>query len=116
MIEVINLGSDEAIRKVKIGASLAEHVHSELVKLLCEYVDVFVWSYQDMPVLDINIVEYRLPLKPECPPVKQKLCRTRPDMALKIREEVKKKFDDGFLAIVEYPQWVANIIPVPKKD
>ncbi|RDX85176.1 hypothetical protein CR513_33672, partial [Mucuna pruriens] len=22
----------------------------------------------------------------------------------------------GFLAVAEYPQWVANIVPVPKKD
>lgn len=56
-----------------------------------------------MPGLDTNIVEHRLPLKPECHPVKQKLHITRPDMALKIKEEVKKLFDASFLAIVEYP-------------
>jgi hypothetical protein len=44
-----------------------------------------------------------LPLKLECSPVKQKLRRTKPDMALKIREEVMKQFDTGFLAISEYP-------------
>lgn len=36
-------------------------------------------------------------------------------MTLKISEEVKKQFDVGFLAF-EYPQWVSNIDPVPKKD
>ena len=36
-------------------------------------------------------------------------------MALKIREEVKKKFDVGFLAIVKYPYWFANIFSVPNK-
>lgn len=60
----MNMGSDEVRREVKIGVSLAEHVHSELIKLLCEYVDVFSWSYQDMPELDTNIFEHRLPLKP----------------------------------------------------
>lgn len=59
-IEVINLGSDEVRREVKIGASLSEHVHCELVKLPHEYVDVFTWSYQEMPGLDTNIVEHRL--------------------------------------------------------
>lgn len=57
-----------------------------------------------MSGLDTNIVKNHLLLKPECPPVKQKLHRTRPDMTLKIKEEVKKKFDVGFLTIVEYPQ------------
>lgn len=37
-------------------------------------------------------------------------------MALKIREEVRKQFDARFLAVDKYPQWVANIMPIPKKD
>ncbi|WJX67858.1 hypothetical protein P8452_52291 [Trifolium repens] len=115
-IEVINLGTDEDKKEIKIGASLKEDVKRNLASLLQEYVDVFAWSYQDMPGLDTDIVVHRLPLRPECPPVKQKLRRTRPDMALKIREEVKKQFDAGFLAVAKYPQWVANIVPVPKKD
>ena len=37
-------------------------------------------------------------------------------MLLKIKEEVKKQLDTGFLEVAKYPQWVANIVPVPKKD
>ncbi|KAK5844517.1 hypothetical protein PVK06_000657 [Gossypium arboreum] len=40
----------------------------------------------------------------------------RPEMLLKIKEEVKKQFDAGFLQTSKYPEWVANIVPVPKKD
>ena len=35
---------------------------------------------------------------------------------MKIKEEVKKQFDAGCLAVAWYPEWVANIVPVPKKD
>ncbi|CAJ2651927.1 unnamed protein product [Trifolium pratense] len=115
-VEVINLGNKEDKKEIKVGAFLKMNVKEKLVELLKEYVDVFAWSYQDMPGLDTDIVMHRLPLKPECAPVKQKMRRTRPDMALKIREEVKKQFDAGFLAVAKYPQWVANIVPVPKKD
>ncbi|KAI5436101.1 hypothetical protein KIW84_022517 [Lathyrus oleraceus] len=45
-----------------------------------------------------------------------KLRRTHPDMAVKIKEEVQKQIDAGFLVTSTYPQWVANIVPVPKKD
>ncbi|XP_058741904.1 uncharacterized protein LOC131614320 [Vicia villosa] len=69
-----------------------------------------------MPGLDSDIVVHRLPLKENSPPVKQKLRRTRPDMSKKIQEEVQKQFDVGFLAVTVYPPWVANIVPVPKKD
>ena len=37
-------------------------------------------------------------------------------MLLKIKEEVKKQLDAGFLEVAKYPQWVANIVPMPKKD
>ncbi|RDX68922.1 hypothetical protein CR513_52035, partial [Mucuna pruriens] len=36
-------------------------------------------------------------------------------VALKIKEELEKQWNIGFLAVVEYPQWVANIVPIPKK-
>ena len=69
-----------------------------------------------MPWLDIDIIMHRLPLKEGFSPVTQKLRRTRPDMSNKIQEEVLKQFDVGFLAVVDYPPWIANIMPVPKKD
>ncbi|XP_017984296.1 PREDICTED: uncharacterized protein LOC108663596 [Theobroma cacao] len=37
-------------------------------------------------------------------------------MLLKIKEEVKKQFDARFLEVAKYPEWVANIVSVPKKD
>ena len=61
-----------------------------LIELLREYADIFAWSYEDMPSLETDIVMHRLPLKPKSLLVKQKPRRTRPDMALKIKEEVQK--------------------------
>ncbi|KAI5397016.1 hypothetical protein KIW84_063009 [Lathyrus oleraceus] len=115
-LETVNLGSEDCVREVKIGALLEESVKKGLIELLREYVDVFAWSYEDMPGLDTDIVQHFLPLKPECVPVKQKLRRTHPDMAVKIKEEVQKQYDAGFLVTSTYPQWVANIVLVPKKD
>ena len=69
-----------------------------------------------MPGLDTDIVVHRLPLREECASVKQKLKKVKPEMLLKIKEEVKKKLDARFLEVSKYPQWVANIMPVPKKD
>ena len=66
--------------------------------------------------LDTNIVVHRLQLREKCASVKQKLRRVKPDMLLKIKEEVKKQLDAGFLEVSKYPQWVANIVPIPKKD
>ena len=69
-----------------------------------------------MPGLDPDIVQHKLPLKPEFPPIKQKLRRMKPEVSLKIKDKVEKQFNAGFLAVAKYPQWVANVVPVPKKD
>ena len=87
-----------------------------MIDLLREYSDVFAWSYQDMPALDTDIVVHCLLLREECAPVKQKLRKVKPEMLLKIKEEVKKQLDMGFLEVSKYPQWVANIVLVLKKD
>lgn len=72
-------------------------MRENLIKLLQEYVDLLGWSYQDMSGLDSGIVEHKLPLRPKCPHVKQKLRRSRPEMSLKIQEEVKRQFNVRFL-------------------
>ena len=114
--ERINLGTDDEKKEVKICTSLNPSSKKEIINLLYEYVDIFAWSYQDMPGLNIEIVEHKLPMKPECWPVEQKLKRMKSEMLLKIKEEVNKHFDARFLEVAKYPKWVANIVHILKKD
>uniref|UniRef100_A0A2N9GDP3 G-patch domain-containing protein n=1 Tax=Fagus sylvatica TaxID=28930 RepID=A0A2N9GDP3_FAGSY len=48
-------------------------------------------------------------------PSKQALRRMKPEVILKIKEEVEKQLKAGFLSTVTYSDWVANIVPVPKE-
>uniref|UniRef100_A0A2N9GVW2 Integrase catalytic domain-containing protein n=1 Tax=Fagus sylvatica TaxID=28930 RepID=A0A2N9GVW2_FAGSY len=68
----------EEPREVKIGTRCAAEQKEALIALLREFHEIFAWSYQDMPGLDTDIVVHKIPLKPECKPVKQAL---RPDEA-----------------------------------
>lgn len=115
-VEMINLGISEEKKEVKVGTCMIAPTRQKLLALLQHYKEIFAWSHQDMPGLNASIVQHRLPLKPNCIPVKKKLRRMKPEVALKIKEEVKKQFDAGFLAVAKYPQWVANVVPVAKKD
>jgi len=36
--------------------------------------------------------------------------------ALKTKENVQKQYDAVFIKCEQYPKWVANIMPIPKKD
>ena len=55
-------------------------------------------------------------MKEGCSPIKQKVHRMCPEMSEKIKVEVMKQFNEGFLAVTSYPQWITNVVPVPKKD
>ena len=70
---LVNLGTDEDNKEVKIGVELSSDEKQEMHELLKEYVDVFAWSYADMPGLSTDIVMHEIHTKSECKPVKQKL-------------------------------------------
>ena len=53
-------------KEVKVGTGMTASIHNKLVTLLRDYQDVFAWSYRDMPGLDSDIVQHRLPLNPRC--------------------------------------------------
>ncbi|XP_077244859.1 uncharacterized protein LOC143884896 isoform X2 [Tasmannia lanceolata] len=115
-IEIINIGTEDLIQEIRIGNTLSSEERDELINLLKEYKEVFAWSYKDMPGLSEDIVQHKLPLLPGIKPKKQKLRRMKPEWVLKVEEEVTKQLNAGFLQVVEYPEWLANIVPVPKKD
>ena len=100
---MINLGTEIDRKEVKIGVNLEVKIKQRLIQMLHDYVEIFAWSYEDMPGLDIDIVVHRLPTKEDCPPVKQKVHRMRPEMSEKIKAGVMKQFDTGFLAVTSYP-------------
>lgn len=69
-----------------------------------------------MPGLSTNIVSHKLPIDPRFNPMKQKLWKFKPDLSLKIKEEVTKKIQANVVEVMKYPIWLANIVPVSKKD
>ena len=71
--ELINLGTGEGKKEVKVGTGMTAPIRQGLITLLEEYQDIFAWSYQDMLGLDLDIVQHKLPLNPGSSPVKQKL-------------------------------------------
>ena len=97
------MGTGGEKKEVKIGTCVSADFREKLVALLRDYHDIFAWSYQDMPGLSSKIMQHRLLLNPDCFLVKQKLRRMKPEMSLKIKEEVKKQFDASFLTVARYP-------------
>ena len=115
-IELIDFGVLDQPREIRIDSSLSPDERSGLIDLLWSYLDVFAWSYEDMPGLDPTIVQHHLPILPHARSVKQKLRRLHPRWSLQVKEEIQKQLSVGFLSVVEYPEWLANVVLVPKKD
>ena len=76
--ELIDFGTPDQPKEIRIGSSQFDDERSRLIDLLRSYLDVFAWSYEDMPGLDSSIVQHHLPILPHARPVKQKLRRLHP--------------------------------------
>ena len=112
----INLGTNDEPKMIQVGNTLTIFEKDALVALLTEFKKVFAWSYEDMLRIDTDIVLHCIPTDPTMKPIKQKLRRMKPEWTLKNKEEVEKQYNAGFLRVVNYPKWLANVVPVPKKD
>ncbi|WKA04934.1 hypothetical protein VitviT2T_022927 [Vitis vinifera] len=86
--EIVDFGTAGQPRELRIRSDLSTDERNGLIRLLRSYLDVFAWSYEDMSGLDSSIV----------------------------KEEIQKQLRVGFLSVVEYPEWLANVVHVPKKD
>ena len=49
------------------------------------------------------IVSHKLAIKPEFTLIKQKLQKLKPEWNLKVKDEVIKQFEAGFIMVVNYP-------------
>ena len=114
MVNLAKEGENE--KPVKMGENFPKDTKHELIALLKEFKEIFAWYYQDIPGLDTEIVMHRILVKPECPLVWQALWRLKSEIIFKIKKEEEKQLKASFLTIIAYSNWVANIIPVPKKD
>ncbi|GMP48863.1 hypothetical protein CsSME_00016061 [Camellia sinensis var. sinensis] len=69
-----------------------------------------------MPGLDPDLVSHYLDVFPNSKPIKQAARKYHPDLEEKIKEEIEKLQQVGFIRPIQYPTWLANIVPVKKKN
>lgn len=62
-----------------------------------------MWSYVDMPGLDIDFVTHKLPTSSDIYPIKQKNRYLRPEWSLALKEEIQKQLYAGFFLSDQYP-------------
>ena len=60
-----------------------------------QYSDVFAWSYDDLKVYDTSVIRHTIPWK---------------------ENEIRKLFDAKIIICLRHSKWLANIVPVRKKN
>ena len=84
--------------------------------LLKKYVDVFAWTYDEMPDLDPGLVVDSLNVDPGVKLVVQPAKVFHIDVEAQITQKIKKLLAASFIKPNQHPKWLSNIVPVKKKN
>jgi hypothetical protein len=103
-------------RAVTIGAHLSAVEDRDLVQFLNKNKDVFAWSAKDLQGMDRDIIEHALETDEKIPPKKQKLRKMSEEKVKAVEAEVQRLQDAQVIREVKYPVWLANTVPVKKKN
>ena len=104
-------------RKIlKIGSQLTSKIQERVIDFLCENMETFAWTYEDMSGIDHVDIVYCLNTNPEVRLVKQKRRKFASEQNLAIAEEVEKLLKAHFIQEVYYPDWLANMMLVKKSN
>nr|XP_021851941.1 uncharacterized protein LOC110791498 [Spinacia oleracea] len=103
-------------RTVPVGVSPDDQLRAHLVTLLREFQDIFSFAVEEMPGIDPSIAVHKLNVDESLKHVRQKK-RNHGEARNKVAaEEVQKLLEAGFIRPSQYPDWVENVVLVPKPN
>jgi hypothetical protein len=101
---------------VIIGSDLSPDEEGRLVQFLQKNKDVFAWSAKDLTGVDRSFIEHRLNIDASVKPRRQNLWKMSDDKVVAVKSEVQRLLDASVILEVMHPKWLANTVPVKKKD
>ena len=114
-LETVVVG-DDLEKFFQIGAQLPLQEKEELIEFLRRNVNVFAWNAYEAPGLDPSFICHHLNVNPSVTPKKQPPWHSSKDHSDAVRDEVMKLKQTGAIKEVFYPDWLANIVVVKKKN
>jgi hypothetical protein len=99
-----------------VGTEMSPQEQAELLQSLDKKSDVFAWSTSDLVGVSREVIEHKLQVNPHTKPKKYKLHKMSEEKVEAAKAEVQRLLDTGFIREVNYPQWLANIVMVHKKN
>jgi hypothetical protein len=115
-LEEIDIGDRITPRPTFVNKNMSLEHKDAIIKFLRDYVDCFACDYCEMSGLSRELVEHQLPIKSGFKPYKQPAQRFNPIIHDRVKEEVERLLDTGFIRPCRYAEWVSNIVPVVMKN
>ena len=111
-----NIGTNANPKIVKISRALPNQHRDMYVILMKKNVDIFSWSYEELKTFDTDIIQHKIPLKVGSKPFRKKIRKFNPLLMSIIEKELKRMLDAKIIVPLRYSYWVANLVPVRKKN
>jgi hypothetical protein len=111
-----NVANEENPKYVNLASHLTNKQKSEYGELLKEFSDIFAWQYSDLKTYHTDIIQHKIPLKKDTKPFRQKLRSFNPMLLPTMEKEIKKMLDAKIIIPLRYSEWIANLVPVRKKN
>ena len=99
-----------------ISSLLSSAEKEQIQQVLLRNMDVFAWTHSNMASINPIHTSHKLNVIPSARPVRQKVRHFHPDRHQVIQTEVDNLLEAGFIREIKYPEWLANVVVVLKKD
>ena len=72
-VEECNIGTETDPKVIKISKNLTKESKEKYIKLMKESYDVLAWTYDDLKVYDLGVIQRTIPIQKNAKPFKKKL-------------------------------------------
>jgi hypothetical protein len=110
------VASEKDPKHVNLASHLTEKQRDDYGELLKEFADIFAWQYDDLKTFDTEVIQHKIPLNKDTKPFRQKLRSLNPLLLPTMEREIKKLLDARIIIPLRYSEWIANLVPVKKKN
>ncbi|KAL0438971.1 UNVERIFIED_CONTAM: hypothetical protein Slati_2380100 [Sesamum latifolium] len=112
--KLIELVLGEPDKTTRIGSNMSEAFETMVIEFLRRSIDMFAWSPSDFRGINPEVIVHRLNVDPIMRPAKHKKRSFGAKRNRIIEEDVSKLLEAGYVSEVQYTDWLANVVVVPK--
>ena len=96
------MGTEASPQIIHVAQSLLAEEKERFIEFFKEKKINFAWTYSDMPRLDIELIMHHLSIALGVKPIKKKLRKMHPHVALLVKAKLEKLLKANFIRAIDY--------------